>query len=284
MAEIGKWNRLIISKAVDFGVYVDADELGEILLPQRYVPEVADVGDEVEVFIYHDSQDRLIATTQKPKASLGECAYVEVVGVATFGAFADWGLSKDLFIPLSQQRDRMREGYKYLIKVIQDPLTHRLMGTALLNDHLSETADTFEPNDEVTIQIAYQTDLGYKVIVNHQYWAVLHLSDVFRPIEKGDMLKGFIKQVRPDGKLDVCLQKAGTAYQVDELGEHILHHVAHQGGILYLTDKSAPEEIYRTFKTSKGRYKKALGALYKQRKIELTDKFVRLIEDSADKE
>lgn len=284
MAEIGKWNRLIISKAVDFGVYVDADDLGEILLPLKQVPEVADVGDEVEVFIYHDSQDRLIATTQKPKACLGECAYVEVIGTATFGAFADWGLPKDLFIPLAQQRDRMREGYKYLIKVIQDPLTHRLMGTALLNDHIHDTAEHFKANDPVSIQVAYQTDLGYKVIVDHQYWAVLHSSDVFRPIQKGDKLKAFIKQVRADGKIDVVLQQAGTAHQVDELSEHILSHIAHQGGILYLTDKSEPEAIYRAFKTSKGRYKKALGALYKQRKIELTDKFVRLIDQPSEKE
>lgn len=266
MAEIGKFNKLQVVKEVDFGVYLDGGEHDTILLPQRYVPEGCEIGDWVDVFLYFDSEDLLIATTETPKVEVGRCEMLKVVDINNAGAFMDWGLPKDLLVPYSEQHKPMEVGYSYVVYVFHDQETDRIAASTRLQDHLAEESVWIKPRQPVDLLIAGRTDLGYKAVINHQYLGLIFRDDAFRPLKIGERLPGFVKNIRPDGKIDLLISQ-GTLQGDHDLGEQIIEKLRAAGGVLTLTDKSEPDEIYRQFKVSKKKYKQALGTLYKSRRI-----------------
>lgn len=277
MAELGKKSRLRVVKTVPFGVYLDAGKLGEVLLPNRYVPKGCKPGDQVEVFLYLDSEDVPIATTLTPKARVGECAHLYVVSVNRVGAFLDWGLAKDLLVPFAEQRVPMQEGRAYTVYLYLDKLTQRITASSKLSKYLSEEADGFEPGQQVDLLICTRSDLGLKAVIDGSHLGMIFKDDVLEGARVGQRVKGYIKAIRPDGKIDLSLQPLGQAGR-DELSERILAHLKTQGGRSKLTDKSSPEAIYKQFGVSKANYKKALGRLYKERKITLDKEAISLVE------
>ncbi len=275
MIKIGKYNTLTVVKVVDFGVYLDGEERGEILLPNEYVPQNCFPDDSLKVFIYFDSEDRIIATTETPEILVGEFAYMKVVSVSKTGAFLDWGLRKDLLVPFREQRVRMEEGRSYLVYAYVDEETDRIVATAKIEKYLDRTPPDYEPWQEVDVLIARPTDLGYAVIVNYAHWGVIYRNEIFQPLRIGQKLKAYIKEIRPDGKIDLVLQKPGYD-QIALLSQQILKKIRDNGGALDVSDKSSPEMIYQLFGCSKKNYKKAIGALYKQGIIELQEEELRL--------
>jgi hypothetical protein len=276
MASIGTLNELEVVKTVDFGVYLDGGFHGEILLPKRYVPENCQAGDRLEVFIYLDSEDRLVATTEKPLAIVGEFAMLKVVEVTSFGAFLDWGLMKDLLVPFREQQVKMEKGNSYLVYVYLDNESQRIVATSKLDKCLGNIPVDYEPGEEVDLIIAGKTDLGYKAIVDNSHWGVIYHNEVFKPLQPGEKLKGFIKQVRPDEKIDLRLEKPGYE-RIDSISQGILDQLKATGGFLPFNDKSDPDLIVKTFKTSKKNFKKAIGSLYKQHLITIEEEGIRLI-------
>lgn len=266
MVEIGQVNKLQVVKIVDFGVYLDGEELQNILLPKRYVPEECHRGDWLSVFIYMDSEDLLIATTESPLVAVGECAYLQVKQVNDVGAFLDWGLSKDLLVPYSEQHKPMEEGRSYVVTVYLDQYTDRIVASSRLSRRLQETSVYFKPEQEVDLLICGRSDMGYKAVVNQTHLGLVFKDEAFKPLSYGKRLQGYIKTIREDGKIDLALQLPSGKGR-DALSEQILQHLKDQGGTSEFTDKSAPEDIYRLFNVSKKNYKKALGALYKQKLI-----------------
>ena len=264
--ELGKMNRLRVVKAVDFGMYLDGGDAGEILLPACYVPEGCSVGDELDVFLYLDSEERLVATTQTPLAQVGDFAYLQVAWVNNYGAFLDWGLMKDLFVPFRAQKLKMQKGRSYIVHLHVDEESYRLMASAKVERYLSDEMPPYREGDEVQILVWQKTDLGFKGIVDNR----------FRPFLTGDRVQAYIKQVRPDGKLDITLQKQGRE-SVDDFSQVLLEHLQHNAGRTPLCDKSPAEEIYAMFGVSKKVFKKAVGDLYKKRLIEITDEGLRLV-------
>ncbi len=277
MVQVGKWNRLRIVKDVDFGLYLDGGEDGEILLPKRYVPADAAIDDELNVFIYHDNEHRLIATTQAPLGGVGDIILGEVVTITPQGAFVRWGIMKDLFVPLSQQTSRMVKDGKYLVYIYIDEQTGRAAATERIHKYLSNDPLTVQELEEVDIIIWRKTDIGYPVIINNLHTGVLHFSDVFRDVETGDRMKGFIKKIRTDGKIDVALGERGYS-RVEGEGEKIMRMLAEQDGYLPYHDKSDPEEIYEAFGMSKKTFKMTIGRLYKEGKVELTQSGIKQTE------
>lgn len=277
MVEIGKYNTLKIVKDLDFGVYLDGGNELEILLPARYVPKNVKPGDEVEVFIYHDNEGRIIATTAKPLAVVGEFKFMEVKSVNNIGAFLEWGLMKDLLVPFKEQKMPMREGKWYLVYVHQDHVTQRIVASARIDKYLDNVVPDYTPNQEVDLLVADETDIGYKVIINNLHWGLLYHNEVFRRLEKGEELKGYIKEVREDEKIDVSLTPLG--YQkVEGIVGTILESLKAQGGFIAVHDKSEPDVIYSLFRCSKKAFKQAIGALYKQHYIILEEGGIRLAE------
>lgn len=268
MVEIGRYNNLKIVKTVDFGLYLDGEEEGEILLPKRYVPAGCKPGDTIEVFLYTDSEDRLIATTEKPIATVGEFAYLEVVATSGVGAFLDWGLPKDVLVPFIEQKRKMRVGEKYVVAIYLDEVTERIVASSRIKDFLSEEKPTYKEEEEVDLMVYEQTPLGFKVLINEEHTGILYRNEVFRPLHIGDKVKGYIKKMREDGKIDLILQKSGYG-KVDAIEAKILEMMKKNGGSIPVTDKSPSEEIYKLFGVSKKTYKKAIGALYKKRMITL---------------
>ncbi|MES3036313.1 MAG: S1-like domain-containing RNA-binding protein [Bdellovibrionota bacterium] len=277
MVEIGDYNTLEIIREVDFGVYLDGQEDGEILLPLKYVPEDAKVGDKIEVFICYDSEDRLVATTEKPKAKLGEFAVLKVVEVTQVGAFLDWGLPKDLFLPFAEQTQPLRPGQEVIVFIYLDS-TDRIAASMKLEHNLEKTGGDFEEGQEVDLLITGKTDLGYKAIVDGSHWGVLYDNEVFKPLRTGLKTKGFVKKLRPDGKLDLILQQAGHTAAVDNIAPKILAMLKQKGGYLAINDKTSAEMIHDLFGVSKKKYKIALGGLYKQRLITVDEDGIRLIQ------
>ena len=275
MAQIGKKNRLRVVKEVEFGVYLDGGEHGEILLPRRYLPESWAKGEAIEVFVYLDSEDQLIATTQRPRIMVGQCAYLKVKAVNKYGAFLDWGLAKDLLVPFKEQATRMQEGKSYVVCAYLDQESERIAASSKLHKHLQEQADGFKPQQEVKLLICGRSDMGYKAVINHTHLGLIFKDDAFKPLKYSQKLIGYIKAIRDDGKIDLTLQPKGKAAR-KQLTEQILDYLKQQGGVSNLTDKSPPEAIYQQFNVSKGSYKKALGALYKQRKILIEQDEIRL--------
>lgn len=275
MVQVGKYNTLRVVKDLDFGIYLDGGNGLEILLPARYVPKNVKPDDEIEVFIYHDNEGRLIATTAQPKAIVGEFRYMQVKSVNETGAFLDWGLMKDLLVPYKEQKTAMRQGKWYLVYVRIDNITGRIMATARIDKYLNNVVPAYTPNQEVDILVADETTLGYRVIINNLHWGLVYFNEVFQHLEKGDQLKGFIKEVREDEKIDVSLTPLGYV-KVEGIAGIILDSLRAQGGYLAVHDKSDPERIYSLFRCSKKAFKQAIGALYKQKLIQIEAEGIRL--------
>lgn len=266
--KLGKYNQLEVVKEVDFGVYLNGDEDGEILLPKRYVPEGAKPGDILNVFIYLDMEERLVATTLQPYVQVGEFACLEVAWVNQFGAFLNWGLMKDLFVPFREQKMKMQKGKRYVVYVHLDEESYRIVASAKIEHFLSTEKPDYQPGQEVEVLVWQRTELGYKVIVENKFSGMLYHNEIFQPLEVGMRLTAFIKQVRPDGKIDLVLQKAG-ARKVDDFSEVLWQYIKDNDGFTPLNDKTDAEVIYHTFGVSKKTFKKAVGDLYKKRRIVL---------------
>ncbi len=282
MIEIGKLNKLRIVKEVGFGLYLDGESMGEILLPTRYVPETFEIDEILEVFIYKDSEDRIIATTEFPYVMAGEFALLKTVSVDRFGAFMDWGLMKDLLVPFSEQQVRMEQGKKYIIRVFLDEVTQRIVATARIEKFLDKSPVLYSEGEEVNILIANQTELGYKVIINNCHSGIIYENEIFQEIERGQKLKAFIKKIREDNKIDVCLNKPGYE-KIDQLTDRIIMKLMQSKGFLPLNDKSSSDEINFVFNESKKTFKKAIGALYKKKRIIIEEKGIRLVSRKNEK-
>ncbi|MDY4248916.1 S1 RNA-binding domain-containing protein [Bacteroides pyogenes] len=275
--ELGRFNELEVVKQVDFGMYLDGGEEGEILLPARYVPEGCKVGDRLNVFLYLDMDERLVATTLTPLVQVGQFAYLEVAWVNQFGAFLNWGLMKDLFVPFGEQKMKMQVGRKYMIHAHLDEESYRIVASAKVERYLSKEMPEYQSGEEVEILIWQKTDLGYKAIIEHQHSGLLYENEVFTTLEVGRKMRAFVKQVRDDGKIDLMLQKPGLG-KVDDFAKTLLEHIRENGGRISLNDKSPADEIYETFGVSKKTFKKGVGDLYKKRLISLQEDGITLAE------
>lgn len=273
--ELGKFNTLEVVKQVDFGMYLDGGEEGEILLPSRYVPEDCEIGDWLNVFLYLDIDERLIATTLTPLVQVGEFACLEVAWINEFGAFLNWGLMKDLFVPFSEQKMKMQVGRSYVVHTHLDEESYRIVASAKVDRYLSKEMPSYQPGDEVNILIWQKTDLGFKAIIENQFSGLLYDGEIFQPLRTGNMLKAFVKQVREDGKIDLMLQKPGFE-KIDDFSKVLLDYIREHGSRIALTDKSPAEDIYDTFSVSKKTFKKAVGDLYRKRLIVLNEDEIQL--------
>lgn len=273
-AQLGQYNTLQVIREKEFGVFVDGGELGSILVPKRYVPDGCQVGNQLKVFLYLDSEDDIIATTETSKACVGECAYLTIKDVNAVGAFADWGLSKDLLIPFSEQSAALAAGKAYVVYVYIDS-SNRICGSTKLSRHLQEESVYFKAMQPVALMVCGRSELGYKMVIDGSHLGLLFRDDVLQPLKLGEKLQGFIKDIRPDGKINVCLQKQGQAVR-DELSEKILAHMQANGGQSNYNDKSAPDAIYNAFQVSKKNFKQALGKLLKEKKITIDGPNVQL--------
>ena len=277
MVQIGKYNTLEVLKKVDFGIYLKGDNNEEILLPSRYVPHNCRLGDKIDVFVYLDSEDRIIATTEHPYAQVGEFAYLQVKSTNRVGAFLDWGLMKDILVPFREQKMTMKEGYSYIVYLYVDSESQRIAASAKLDKYLDNVPINYVPNQEVDILVVQRTDLGYKVIINNLHWGMVYHNEIFTNIEKGDKLKGYIKQIRNDEKIDVSLQPFGYA-KIDALSQQILDVLKDNDNYLPLSDKSPAETIYNYFSCSKKNFKKAIGALYRKHLILILNNGIKAIQ------
>lgn len=276
MVEIGRINKMQVIRQADFGLYLDGGELGGVLLPKLEVPEGASLGDELEVFVYLDSDDFVIASSRKPLVQVGEFAALKVTEVNRIGAFLDWGMPKELLLPYGEQRWELAVGDKVVVRVYLDN-SERLAASMKWDKFLASPPVDLSVGQAVSLFVCRRGDLGYNVVVDNQYWGLLHHQDLFRSVRVGQSLPGFIKRTLPDGKVDVMLDKPGYG-KVDELSGRILTRLAEQGGECELGDKSAPEAIYQAYGVSKKAYKMALGGLKKQGLIEITPKGIRRLE------
>jgi len=275
--EIGKLNHLEIIKEVDFGLYLDGGDGGEILLPKRYMPDSYELGDDLEVFIYRDSEDRLIATTETPGVMVGECAFLKVQAVNRIGAFLDWGLPKDLLVPFNQQAETMVEGKSYVVYAYVDDKTERIAASSKLSRFLNEDGSRFKVGEKVDLLIVSRSELGFKAVINGTHLGLIFHREITRPVAVGQQVSGYIKQVRnEDARIDLALD-AGRALTRGDLQEKILTFLKENEGVSTVTDRSPPELILEQFGASKGNYKKALGALYKLKKIEIERDKITLI-------
>lgn len=270
--KIGEYNKLMINRFVDFGAYLIDDQDNEVLLPKRYLTGDEELDDMIEVFVYNDSENRPVATTERPFATVGQFCLMRVRAVNAIGAFLDWGLvAKDLLVPFSEQRVRMQAGRSYIVYVYLDPSSQRIVATAKLDKFLNKSLPNYYHRQKVDVLVAQQQEIGYRVIVDGKFWGMIYNNELYQPVNIGEHHMGFIKQVRDDGKIDVTLAKI-EKMRVDDVANSILEYLKQNGGSISLNDKSAPEEILRTFNCSKKDFKKALGLLYKQHKVTLGEK------------
>ncbi len=274
MVNVGQFNKLKMVREAPFGVYLQGGEWGEILLPNKWVPKGALVGDLLDVFVYFDSEDKIIATTTRPHAKMGSCAFLKVVDVNAVGAFLDWGLDKDLLVPKPEQHSPMEKGKSYLVYLKQDP-QGRIIASSKIDYFLDKTEARFEPGEEVNLLVADTTPLGRKVIINSQHWGLIHTDDIFQTLTYGKKIKGYIKRVREDGKIDVTLRQIGQR-SINDLAQRILSKLEESGGFLALHDKSTPAEIQQAFAESKKNFKSAIGQLYKRGLINIEKNGIRL--------
>ncbi len=285
MADLGKMNRMDVVKIVDFGAYVDGWELGEILVPKKYLPADSYVGMELDVFLYKDSEDRIIGTTKKPVVEVGQFAALKVVDTATVGAFLDWGLEKDLLLPYSEQRDRLEKGYTVVVAVYVDN-SERIAASARVERHLENLANNLalmekygelaKKGEAVEVLVYSQSQLGFNCIINNEVTGLLFRNEVFKFIKIGEKYSAYVRRVRDEGKIDLTLEKPGYE-KIGDFSDLVFAKLEQSGGFLPLNDKSAPDEIARYFETSKKNFKKAIGALYKARKIEITDEGIKRV-------
>jgi hypothetical protein len=276
MALTGRFNSLQVVKHTDFGLYLDGGADGEILLPRRYVPkdEPSDVGDWLNVFLYLDSEDRLIATTVQPRVQVGGFASLKVVAINSIGLFLDWGLPKDLLLPHSEEKRPLQVGDYCVVHVYLDKRSKRITATARLDRYLDLLPASYVVGQQVELLVVEQTELGFKAIINGRHWGLIHKNEVFRFLRPGMCEQGFIKELRSDGKISLSLQPVGQGF--DELGERILEQLRAGGGRLEVGDKSPPELVARLFGVSKGNFKKALGGLYKRGLIRILEQRIEL--------
>lgn len=263
---LGKRNQMKVCRIVDFGVYLDGGDKGDVLLPKRYVPHGCRMGDELDVFLYLDQEERLIATTEHPLVEVGQIAYLEVKWTNQFGAFLDWGLMKDLFCPFREQKMRMQQGRKYIVCCYVDSLTYRIVASAKIEKFLSKELPPYHHGDVVQVLIQQKTELGFKAIVEGKYSGQIYQNELFRDIHTGDELQAFVKNVREDGKIDLILQEQGQKHVID-FSKQLLEFIQMNDGRCSYHDKSPAEDIYAQFGVSKKVFKKAVGDLYKKNLI-----------------
>lgn len=279
MIKMGDYNDLQVIEEVDFGVYLGipgdgpADE--KVLLPKKHVPEGTKIGDMLKVFIYRDSSDRIIATTLNPKAKVGEFAYLMVKDVNSQGAFLDWGLEKDLFVPFREQKTKMIEGNSYVVWIYVDDKTGRITATTKINNYLNLKPVDVNPGDEVDLLVYKIMDIGAGVIVNNAFQGLVYKNDIYQDIFVGDKLKGYVLKVRDDDKLDITIRKPGFSKVLDAK-QQIIEKLEANNGFLFLHDKSSAEEIYHVLHMSKRSFKEAIGMLYKEKVIDIMDTGIRL--------
>lgn len=276
MIEIGKHNRLIVLRNTSVGLYLGDQEGQDILLPIKYIPEGIDIDDEIDVFVYRDSEDRLIATTLEPRIQLNGFASLRVKDVNDFGAFLDWGLEKDLMVPYREQTTRMRVGQYQIVYLYVDETTGRLAATNKLDRFLNDESEELKEGQQVDLLVWTETDLGYNVVINQKYKGLLYKNQIFSVVEPGDEVTGYIKHIREDKKIDVSLQQEGFA-NIEVNAQIVLDKLKKNKGFLALTDDSSPEEIMDELQMSKKTFKKAIGTLYKQKLIALEDKGITLL-------
>ncbi len=278
MLGIGEYHTLIIDRDTEPGLFLRNEEGDEVLLPNKYKPETFSLEDEIEVFVYLDHQERPVATTLKPYVKLDEFAYLKCVELSDIGAFLDWGLEKHLFVPFREMASKMRKGSWYLIFCYLDEESGRLVGSSKTNAFLDNSDITVEPFQEVDIIVANPTDLGMNVIVNEIHQGLIFKDDIFQDLQPGERLKAWVKKTRPDGKIDITLQRPGYR-SIEPNAQDILNEIELKGGCLKLTDKSSPQEVQRVLQMSKKSFKKAIGTLYKQRMIEIKEDGIYLKKD-----
>lgn len=278
MIKTGEINKLKVVRRADHGYYLEDEEENDVLLPNNNAPEGLDFGEMIEVFIYRDSEDRLIATTEKPAAVAGEFACLEVVGTSQVGAFLDWGLMKDLFVPFREQKTRMQEGKSYVVYVFNDTESDRVVASSKVEHFLNRDEQKFEAGQKVDLMIYEETELGFKAIINKTHTGVLYENEVFQALRIGQEIKGYIKKIREDGKIDLALQRPGQTH-ADSTVETLMNKLKENDGFLAVTDKTQPEVIYAMFGFSKKNFKKAIGSLYKQRMILIEDEGIRLLNE-----
>jgi uncharacterized protein len=279
MPSIGRYNTLTVLKEASPGLYLDGGELGEILLPRRYIPDQIALREKMEVFLYLDSEDRLVATTETPLAMVGDFAGLRVVGVTPgIGAFLDWGLAKDLLLPLREQEYRVREGEWVVVYIYVDEQSGRIVASSRLKRHLSSEPPDYAEGQPVQILIAQETPLGYQAIVQNAHLGLVYRTDLSGPLQIGESLRGYVRAVRPDGKIDLGIDPAGYG-RVAPLAHRILQALEESGGKLDFDDQSTPEAIRAAFDTSKKAFKQALGALLRERKIRFVDDGIELVRE-----
>ena len=274
--KLGEYNHMTVVKKVDFGLYLDGGDEGEILLPKRYVPQGCKVGDELDVFVYLDNEERPVATTLTPKAKTDDFAYLKVAWVNNYGAFLDWGLMKDLFCPFREQKIKMEKDFSYIVHVHIDEDSYRIVASAKVEQYIDTNMPPHSVGDEVNLLVWQRTDLGYKVIVDNRYAGLVYKDQIFKKIHIGDRMKGYVSAVRPDGKLDIMLQPTGRK-MTDEFSVILLDYIKTHNGVCYFTDKSNADDIYKEFQVSKKNFKKAVGDLYKKRLITIEDNCLRMV-------
>lgn len=262
--QLGKRNQLEVLREVDFGMYLDAGEIGDVLLPKRYIPQGTQIGDVVDVFLYLDSEERLVATTEHPLIEVGQFAYLEVKWTNEYGAFLDWGLMKDLFCPFKEQKMRMQQGKSYIVYCYIDALTYRIVASAKVEKFLSQDMPEYAPGDKVSVLVQQKTDLGFKAIVEGQYSGMFFQNEIFRNIHTGDIFDAYVKSVRSDGKIDLVMQTRGRKHVMDFSDQLLQYMQESADGTCHFHDKSPAEDIYETFHVSKKTFKNAVGNLYKR--------------------
>lgn len=279
MLKSGEIQKLIVSRFTDNGAYlIDTDE-NEVLLPNRYVAEGQKVGDEVEVFLYHDSEDRIVASTEMPFIIVGEVALLECLDISAFGAFLDWGLPKDLFIPIANQTVDMEVGRWYLVYAYRDDLTDRIVATAKLNKYINNDEITVEVGEEVEIVVGHENEYGYRVVINNKNWGMIYHNQIFCEVKVGQILTAYVTKVTEDFRIDVSLTRTGKG-QVDDAAVRILELLEASNGVLELGDKSSPEQIYTITQMSKKMFKRGVGSLYKEGKVEISDFSIKTVGSS----
>ncbi len=276
MLKLGDYNKLIVARDSDIGLYLTDDEESlQVLLPRRYCPENAAPGDDIRAFIYKDSEDRLIATTLNPRARVGEFARLRVKQVNNFGAFLDWGLDKDLFLPFKEQRHKVREDDECVVFVMVDEASERLIATTWMNSHFNQDTDRFQPGDQVRILAYARSPMGVAVVVDKQWAGLIHAANDVKSVDIGDERDGYIQKIRPDGKLDVILRKPGYAGAMEN-ADVILDRLKDAGGALPYNAKSAADEIRDAFGMSRKTFKKIIGDLYKKQIIKITENGIKI--------
>lgn len=275
---VGERIELEALKTTPQGVYLVTDEGQEILLPNKYVPLGLKMGEKVDVFIYTDSEDRIIATTLEPKVKLNQMAFLKAVDVNKYGAFFDWGMEKDLLVPFAEQANPVKGGKMYLVYLYKDDTTNRLVGSTKIGKYIKQNKVELKQGDKVDLLVSGETDIGYKVIVNGKHYGMVFKNETFKPIKLGDTLPGFVQRIRTDNKLDITLNSSKLS-DVEVLANKIYERLLKEKGAINISDKSAPEVIYKEFGVSKKAFRRAVGKLYSERKITINPQSITIVED-----